>query len=183
MSEFLNNVRDIMRKKHYSIHTENAYTDWIKRYIIYHGKRHPEEMAESEISQFLTHLARDRNVAASTQNQALNALVFLYKNVLKIELGDFGHTERAKKPKNLPEVMSREEVSAVLSSMQGKHQLTAKLLYGCGLRIKECTRLRVKDIDFGQNRLIVRNEKGMKDRSAMLPDVDILTLARTMKRI
>ncbi len=123
MSEFINNVRDIMRKKHYSVHTENAYTDWIKRYIIYHGKRHPKEMGESEISQFLTHLARDRNVAAGTQNQALNALVFLYKNVLQTELGDFGHIERAKKPKNLPEVMSREEVSAVLSSMHGKHQL------------------------------------------------------------
>ncbi|QTA91345.1 phage integrase N-terminal SAM-like domain-containing protein [Desulfonema magnum] len=170
MSELLNHIRDVMRKKHYSVHTENAYTDWIKRYIIYHGKRHPGEMGESEIAQFLTHLARDRNVAAGTQNQALNALVFLYKNVLKIELGNFGHIERSKKPKNLPEVMSREEVSAVLSSMKGKHLLMAKLLYGCGLRIKECVRLRVKDIDFGQNHLMVRDGKGMKDRTTMLPD-------------
>ncbi len=126
MSKFLNNVRDIMRKKHYSIHTENSYVDWIKRYIICHGKRHSKETGESEISQFLTHPATDRNVAAVAQNQALNALVFLYKNVLNIELGDFGLFERAKKPKNLPEVMSRDEVSAVLSSMNGKHQLMQK---------------------------------------------------------
>jgi len=159
-----------MRKKHYSIHTENAYVDWTKRFILFHGKRHPQEMGEAEISQFLTHLAVDRNVAASTQNQALNALVFLYKQVLKKELGHFGDIERAKKPKNLPTVMSQAETARVLGLMTGRHALMAKLLYGCGLRIKECVRLRVKDIDFERNQLVVRSGKGMKDRVTMLPE-------------
>jgi len=170
MSQFLNNVREIIRKKHYSIHTENAYADWTKRFILFHGKRHPQEMGETEISQFLTHLAVDRNVAASTQNQALNALVFLYKQVLKRELGDFGHIERAKKPKNLPTVMSQAETAGVLEIMTGRQAMMAKLLYGCGLRVKECIRLRVKDIDFERNQLMVRSGKGMKDRATMLPD-------------
>jgi integron integrase len=127
-------------------------------------------MGEKEIAQFISHLATDRNVAASTQNQALNAIVFLYKQVLNVELGDFGHLERAKKPQRLPTVMARKEVNQVLSSMSGVNQLMAKLLYGCGLRLMECVRLRVKDIDFEQNHIIVRDGKGMKDRSTMLPE-------------
>jgi integron integrase len=168
--KLLDQVRDVIRKKHYSIRTEQAYVDWAKRYILFHKRHHPKDMGEKEIAQFISHLATDRRVASSTQNQALNAIVFLYKHVLNIELGDFGHMERAKKPEKLPTVMARKEVNQVLSSMSGVNQLMAKLLYGCGLRLMECVRLRVKDIDFEQNHIIVRDGKGMKDRSTMLPE-------------
>lgn len=168
--KLLDQVRDVIRKKHYSIRTEQAYVDWARRYILFHKKHHPKDMGEKEIAQFISHLATDRRVASSTQNQALNAIVFLYKRVLNIELGDFGHMERAKKPEKLPTVMARKEVNQVLSSMSGINQLMAKLLYGCGLRLMECVRLRVKDIDFEQNHIIVRDGKGMKDRSTMLPE-------------
>ena len=168
--KLLDQVRNVIRKKHYSIRTEQAYVDWAKRYILFHKKHHPKDMGEKEISQFISHLATDRRVASSTQNQALNAIVFLYKRVLNIELGDFGHMERAKKPEKLPTVMARKEVNQFLSSMSGVNQLMAKLLYGCGLRLMECVRLRVKDIDFEQNHIVVRDGKGMKDRSTMLPE-------------
>lgn len=168
--KLLDQVRDVIRKRHYSIRTEQAYVDWARRYILFHKKHHPKDMGEKEIAQFISHLATDRKVAASTQNQALNAIVFLYKRVLNIELGDFGHMERAKKPEKLPTVMARKEVNQVLSSMSGINQLMAKLLYGCGLRLMECVRMRVKDIDFEQNHIIVRDGKGMKDRSTMLPE-------------
>ena len=167
--KLLDQVRSVIRKKHYSIRTEQAYMDWINRYVLFHKKHHPKDMGEKEISQFISHLSADRRVASSTQNQALNAIVFLYKRVLNIELGDFGHMVRAKKPQRLPTVMARKEVNQVLSSMPGVNQLMAKLLYGCGLRLMECVRLRVKDIDFEQNHIIVRDGKGIKDRSTMLP--------------
>jgi integron integrase len=168
--KLLDQVRNVIRKKHYSIRTEQAYVDWVRRYILFHKKHHPKDMGEKEVAQFISHLATDRRVASSTQNQALNAIVFLYKRVLNIELGDFGHMERAKKPEKLPTVMARKEVNQVLSSMSGINQLMAKLLYGCGLRLMECVRMRVKDIDFEQNHIIVRDGKGMKDRSTMLPE-------------
>jgi integrase len=168
--KLLEHFRDIIRKKHYSIRTEQAYVDWMKRYIFFHDKRHPKDMGVTEISAFLSYSARDRKVSASTQNQALNALVFLYKHVLEIDIGDLGPTERTKKPERLPIVMSREEVGRLLAAMTGTHQLLAKLLYGCGLRLMECTRLRVKDIDFDQNHILIRDGKGMKDRSTMLPE-------------
>lgn len=168
--KLLDQVRDVLRKRHYSIRTEQAYVDWIKRYIFFHGTRHPKEMGAAEISRFISHLATERNVAASTQNQALNALVFLYKQVLQVEVGSLGSMERAKKPERLPTVMSREEVGRLLVAMTGIHQLMAKLLYGCGLRLMECARLRIKDVDFGQNQIIVRDGKGMKDRTTMLPE-------------
>ena len=167
--KLLDQVRDVIRKKHYSIRTEQAYVDWIKRYILFHQKRHPKDMGENEIARFISFLATEKNVAASTQNQALNAIVFLYKHVLHIELGEFGHTERARKPERLPTVMTKTEVGQVLASMSGVYQLMTKLLYGCGLRLMECVRLRVKDIDFEQNQVIIREGKGMKDRSTMLP--------------
>ena len=124
-------VRDVIRKKHYSIRTEQAYIEWIKRFITYH-KRHPKDLAEKDISQFISHLATDRNVAASTQNQALNALVFLYKQVLRIELVDLGHMERARRPEKLPTVMSKAEVSRLLAQMADPYKLMAKLMYGWG---------------------------------------------------
>lgn len=168
--KLLDQVSHVIRKKHYSIRTEQAYLQWIKRFILFHNKRHPKYMGEKEISQYISHLATDRKVASSTQNQALNAIVFLYKQVLKIELGDFGHMERAKKPEKLPTVMSKKEVGQVLAEISGTHRLMAKLLYGCGLRLMECVRLRVKDVDFDQNQVIVRDGKGMKDRSTLLPE-------------
>lgn len=168
--KLLDQVRDSIRKRHYSIRTEEAYINWIKRYILFHGKRHPAEMGAKEIAAFISHLATGRKVASSTQNQALNAIVYLYKHVLRIEIGDLGHMERAKMPEKLPIVMSKEEVKRVLAAMSGAVQLMAKLLYGCGFRLMECVRLRVHDIDFERNQITVRDGKGMKDRAVMLPE-------------
>ena len=162
-------MRDVIRRKHYSIRTEQAYIDWIKRFIIYHGKRHPGEMAEGEVAEFLTHLARHLDVAASTQNQALSALLFLYKEVLKHEIGWLQKVERAKKPPKLPVVLSRAEVKQIFGHLHGVPKLMAGLLYGSGLRLMECVRLRIKDIDFELAQITVRDAKGGKDRITMLP--------------
>ena len=167
--KLLDQVRDVIRRKHYSIRTEQAYIDWIKRFIIYHGKRHPGEMAEGEVAEFLTHLARHLNVAASTQNQALSALLFLYKEVLKHEIGWLQKVERAKKPPKLPVVLSRAEVKQIFGHLHGVPKLMAGLLYGSGLRLMECVRLRIKDIDFELAQITVRDAKGGKDRITMLP--------------
>jgi integron integrase len=167
--KLLEQVRDVIRCKHYSIRTEQAYIDWIKRFIIYHGKRHPGEMAEEEVAEFLTHLARDLNVAASTQNQALSALLFLYKEVLKQEIGWLEKVQRAKKPPKLPVVLSRGEVKQIFGHLHGVPKLMAGLLYGSGLRLMECVRLRIKDIDFELAQITVRDAKGGKDRITMLP--------------
>lgn len=148
--KLLDQVREAIRLKHDSIRTEDAYVNWIRRYILFHNKRHPNEMGSQEIEAFLTHLAVEKQVAASTQNQAFNALLFLSREVLKKKLDDSIDAVRAKTPKRLPTVLTREEVRRVLDAMSGTHQLMAKLLYGCGLRLMECVRLRVKDIDFGQ---------------------------------
>ncbi len=142
--KLLDQVRDAIRLKHYSIRTEQAYVLWIKRFIFFHDKRHPREMGASEIEAFLTHLAVDQHVAASTQNQALNALLFLYREVLNIELERPINAMRAKKPKRLPTVLTKEEVRRVLGQLSGTHRLMASLLYGSGLRLMECVRLRVK---------------------------------------
>jgi len=168
--KLLDQVRDSIRKRHYSIRTEEAYVNWIKRYILFHGKRHSKDMGEREIAAFISHLATGRKVASSTQNQALNAIVYLYKHVLRIDIGDLGHMERAKKPEKLPVVLSVDEVKRVLTAMSGEFQLMAKLLYGCGFRLMECVRLRVHDIDFDRNQIAVRDGKGMKDRITMLPE-------------
>jgi integron integrase len=176
--KLLDQVRDVIRRKHYSIRTEQAYVDWIKRFIIYHGKRHPGEMAEEEVAKFLTHLARDLNVAASTQNQALSALLFLYKDVLKHEIGWLEKVERAKKPPKLPVVLSRDEVKQVFAHLHNVPKLMAGLLYGSGLRLMECVRLRIKDIDFALAQITVRDAKGGKDRVTMLP----LNLSEPLRR-
>lgn len=167
--KLLDQLRDAIRIKHYSYSTEKTYVHWAKRYILFHNKRHPAEMGAAEIEAFLTHLAQDGNVSASTQNQAFNALLFLYRNVLQIELDAPIHALRAKRAQHLPTVLSKSEVNKVLSGMQGLHQLMARLLYGCGLRLMECLRLRVKDIDFEQSQIVVREGKGEKDRLTMLP--------------
>jgi integron integrase len=176
--KLLDQVRDVIRRKHYSIRTEQAYIDWIKRFIIYHNKRHPAEMAEEEIARFLTHLARDRDVAPSTQNQALSALLFLYKEVLKCEIGWLEKVERAKKPPKLPVVLSRTEVKRIFVHLHGVPKLMAGLLYGSGLRLMECVRLRVKDVDFELGQITVRDTKGGKDRITMLP----LNLSEALRR-
>ena len=167
--KLLDQVRDAIRLKHYSYSTEKTYVHWAKRYILFHNKRHPAEMATGEVEAFLTHLAKDENVSASTQNQALNALLFLYRNVLQKDLAIPIKVLRAKPSEHLPTVLSKEETGRILSGMQGLHQLMAKLLYGCGLRLMECMRLRVKDIDFDQSQIIIREGKGEKDRTTMLP--------------
>src|SRR5438128_7211824 len=177
-SKLIEQVRDIIRCRHYSIRTEQAYLDWIKRFIIYHNKRHPAEMAEEEVSRFLTHLARDRDVAPSTQNQALSALLFLYKEVLKHEIGWLEKVERAKKPPKLPVVLSRMEVKRIFAHLYGVPKLMAGLLYGSGLRLMECVRLRVKDIDFALGQITVRDAIGGKDRITILP----LNLSEPLRR-
>ncbi len=168
--KLLDRVREAIRLKHYSIRTEEAYVYWIKRYIFFHNKRHPREMGAPEIEAFLTHLAVKENVAASTQNQALSALLFLYREVLHQDLDFPIDAVRAKRPKRLPTVLTREEVRKVLGQLSGTHRLMAQLLYGSGLRLMECVRLRVKDVDFAQHLIVVRDGKGEKDRVTMLPE-------------
>ena len=170
MPRLLDQVREATRRLHYSIRTEDAYVDWIRRFILFHGKRHPLEMGESEVVAFLTDLAVRRQVAASTQNQALCALLFLYKVVLERPLERLDDdVVRARTPERLPTVFSREEARAVLAQLQGTAWLAAGLLYGSGLRLMEGLRLRIKDIDFDQARIIVRDGKGQKDRATLLP--------------
>jgi integron integrase len=158
-----------MRVKHYSLRTEKSYVDWIKRYIRHHGKRHPKDMGAVEVEAFLTHLAVERHVSASTQNQAKSALLYLYKAVLEIELPWLDNVTQAKAPKRLPVVLTQAEVQAVLSRLDGSMWLIASLLYGSGLRIMEVLRLRVKDVDFARREILVREGKGFKDRVTMLP--------------
>jgi integron integrase len=167
--KLLEQMRDVMRFHHYSLRTERTYWEWIERFIRFHGMRQPAEMSETEVRAFLTHLARERQVAPSTQNQALSALLFLYKQVLKQELGWLDGVERANKPVRLPVVLTREEVKQIFGHLEGTARLMAGLLYGSGLRLMECVRLRAKDIDFGYTRITVRDGKGAKDRITMLP--------------
>jgi integron integrase len=169
--KLLDQVRHAIRTRHYSPRTEETYFHWIKRFIFFHNKRHPSEMAESEIARFLSSLATESRVSASTQNQALNALLFLYHQVLGKEIGYVNGVVRAKKAPRLPVVLTRGEIQALLGFLNGSEKIMATLLYGAGLRLMECCRLRVKDIDFSQNQIIVRGGKGDKDRYTMLPAV------------
>ncbi len=167
--KLLDQVRDKIRVKHYSIRTETQYLQWIKRFILFQGKRHPKDMGAAEVEEFLSHLATDGNVSASTQNQALSALLFLYREVLGIALPWMDTMVRAKRPQRLPSVLTRSEVVLVLERMEGTYSLMARLLYGTGMRLMECCRLRVKDVDFGQREILIREGKGAKDRVTMLP--------------
>ena len=167
--KLLDRVRGKIRLKHYSLRTEQAYVDWIKRFIWHHGKRHPREMGAVEVEAFLTHLAVVGKVAASTQNQAKSALLFLYREVLGTELPWLDNVEKAKAPKRLPVVLTRQEAGILLGRLEGIHWLVGSLLYGAGLRLMECLRLRVKDIDFSRKEILVRDGKGFKDRVTMLP--------------
>jgi len=181
--KLLEQVRNAIRTKHYSIRTEQAYVQWIRRFILYHNKRHPRDMAEKEINEFLTYLAVKAKVAASTQNQALCAVLFMYKEVLKKDIGDLGELIWAKKPKKLPVVLTRHEVKALLSQLSGTYWLMATLLYGSGLRLIECLRLRVKDIDFPYRQITARDAKGQKDRVTMLPDKLVQPLKDHLKKV
>ena len=180
--KLLDRVRWHLRVKHYSIRTEQSYIDWIRRFILFHGKRHPAEMGEPEIAAFLTHLAVDSNVAASTQNQAFSALLFLYQQVLDRKL-EFIAVERVRRPPKLPVVFTRAEARAVLAHLKGDYRLMAHLLYGSGLRLLECLRLRVKDIDFGYRQITVREGKGMRERITILPERLCLPLQAHLARV
>ena len=167
--KLLARMREALHARHYSRRTEETYCQWVRRFIFFHNVRHPAEMAEVEINAFLTHLAVKARVSASTQNQALSALLFLYRHVIGREVGDLGEVIRARKPTRLPVVMTREVVKAVLANMTGDKWLMASIMYGAGLRLMECLRLRVHDIDFSRNEILVRDGKGAKDRITMLP--------------
>lgn len=167
--KLLDRVRWQLRVKHYSIRTEQAYVDWIRRFILFHDKRHPNELGEKEISEFLSHLAVEKNVSASTQNQALSALLFLYQQVLDHKLPFIDQIERTKRPAKVPVVFTRAEAQKVIAQLSGDHRLMTELLYGSGLRLMECLRLRIKDVDFGYNQITVRDGKGQRDRVTIMP--------------
>lgn len=181
--KLLDQVREAIRLKHYSYRTEQSYVDWIKRYILFHAKRHPSEMGAPEILAYITFLANDRQVSASTQNQALSAILFLYRVVLQQEVAIPPNQIRAERPKHLPTVLTHQEAVAVLDRMSGVTQLMAKLLYGSGLRLMECLRLRVKDVDFGNRQIIVRDGKGEKDRVTVLPDALVPALQTHLQTV
>ncbi len=168
--KLLDRLREALRSRHYSRRTEQCYCHWVKRFIFFHNVRHPAEMAEPEINAFLTHLATKGRVSASTQNQALSALLFLYRHVLGRRIGDLGDVVRARRPARLPVVLTRHEVKTLLGQLQGDRWLMASLMYGAGLRLMECLRLRVQDVDLPSNQIVVRDGKGFKDRVTMLPE-------------
>ena len=181
--KLLDQVHEAIRIRHYSYRTEKAYIHWLKRFIFFHHKRHPTEMDEPEIAAFLSSLATESRVSASTQNQALNALLFLYREVLHKEIGYVNGVVRAKRPVRLPVVLTRQEVRSVLARLQGLEWIMAMLFYGAGLRLMECLRLRVKDIDFSLNEIRVRSGKGGKDRVSMLPSAVIGPLRHHLEQV
>ncbi len=176
-------VRDRIRARHFSIRTEQTYLGWIRRFILFHDKRHPAEMGRAEVESFLTHLAVEGKVAASTQNQALSSILFLYKEVLEVDIGWLTDVVRARRPERLPVVLSSEEVRRVLAHLEGPHWLMANLMYGSGLRLMETLRLRVKDVDFDYRQITVRDGKGAKDRVTVLPDGVIDPLLRHLDQL
>jgi integron integrase len=181
--KLMDQVKEVLRYHHYAYRTEQTYCSWIVRFLRHYGmKRHPRDLGAKEVERFLSHLATKGEVAASTQRQALNAIVFLYRDVLDQELGGI-EPIRSKKQRKPPTVLTKKEVHDVLSRMQGTHQLMAQLLYGCGLRLMECIRLRIQDVDFGQGRVFVRGGKGNKDRTVVLPEAIRTRLADHIERV
>lgn len=181
--KLLDQVRQQIRLRNYSIRTERVYAEWIKRFIRFHAYRHPSEMGAAEIEAYLTHLAVKRDVSASTQNQALAALLFLYKEVLKQELPWLDNVVRAKRPQHMPVVLTRDEVQRVLARLSGVPWLVASLLYGAGLRLTEALRLRVKDVEFSRREILVRDGKGQKDRVTVLPGTVIAALQEHLLKV
>jgi integron integrase len=180
--KLLDQLREELRLKHYSYRTEQAYVDWVRRFILFHNKRHPAEMGAPEIRAFLAHLAQERNVSASTQNQALSALLFLYREVLHKEIEPV-LLSTAKRPQRLPSVLTRQEVLTLLEHLSGTFKLMAQLLYGSGLRLMECVRLRIQDVDFEYKAITVRDGKGEKDRIVPLPETIIPALRLQIERV
>lgn len=181
--KLLDQVRAAIRTKHYSMRTEESYVSWIKRFVKFHGLRHPDEMGEAEIRTFLNYLAVKENVAASTQNQALCAILFLYKQVLKIEIENIEDINWAKKSKKIPEFFTHQEVQHVIANLKGVFWLMGVIMYGTGLRLMECLRLRVKDIDFESGKITVRSGKGEKDRITMLPELVVPVLQKHLNDV
>jgi integron integrase len=181
--KLLDRVRQTIRAKHYSRRTESAYVDWIRRYILFHQKRHPSEMGAPEIAAFLTWLATNRRVSASTQNQSLSALLFLYRDVLHIEIGSIENVPRARMPVRVPVVLSRDEVARIMKHLHGVTWIMVTLLYGSGLRLHECLELRVKDIDVERRQIVIRRGKGQKDRPTVLPAAVVEPLARHLESV
>ena len=181
--KLLEQCKIILRTRHYALRTEKSYLDWIKRFILFHGKRHPQEMGEAEIAAFLNHLANEGRVAAATQNQALSALLFLFNIVLERPLGTFEGLQRVQRPPKLPTVLSKPEVRSVLRELSGPYRLMGDLLYGSGLRLMECLRLRVKDVDFYQHQITLREGKGGKERVTMLPTLVIPALRAHLETV
>jgi integron integrase len=182
-SKLLDLVRETARLKHLSHRTEESYIHWIKRFILFHKKRHPIELGEEEVRHFLTYLVQQKYVSSSTQNQALNAIIFLYKQVLHKSLGMFGSIPRGQRTVRLPVIFSRDEAQAILNNLHGSSKLVATLLYGSGLRLLEAVQLRIHDIDFGNNYIIVREGKGEKDRHVPLPKKIIPALQRQIEKV
>ena len=181
--KLLDRMSHALRSRHYSRRTEHTYVMWVKRFVKHHGLRHPCEMAEPEINAFLSHLAVRGNVSSSTQNQALCAILFLYRHVLGVELRDLGEIARARRPKRLPVVLTRQEIRALMAGLRGDRWLMCHLMYGAGLRLMECLRLRVQDIDFAMNQITVRDGKGMNDRVTMLPEKVKTPLQRHLETV
>ncbi len=181
--KLLDRLREALRARHYSRRTEQSYCQWVKRFIFFHNVRHPAEMAEPEINAFLTHLALKEKVSAPTQTQALSAVLFLYRYVLGRPLGELGTIIRARKPQRVPVVLTRQEVKTLLGHLDGDKGLMASLMYGAGLRLMECLRLRIHDLDLAQNQITVRDGKGFKDRITMLPEAVKGPLANHLERV
>jgi integron integrase len=181
--KLLDRVRDRIRAKHYSLRTERAYLDWIRRFILFNDKKHPADMSAPEVEQFLTHLAVEGRVAAPTQNQALAAILFLYRDVLEIELPWIENVVRARMPVRVPVVLPRADVQRLLDHLEGEFHLIAQLLYGSGLRLMEALRLRVKDLDFEYSQIVVRDGKGRKDRVTILPETTVPPLQRQLCQV
>lgn len=179
----LDQVRHVLRRKHYALRTEEAYVGWIRRYVLFHHKQHPRDLGAADVEAFLPDLAVQQHVAASTQNQALSPLLFLYTEVLHQPLDRPINAVRAKQPAHLPTVLTRDEAHAVLNALTGMHQIMAKLLYGSGLRLMECVRLRVKDVDFAYQQITVRDGKGARDRVTMLSDSLVAPLQEHLQRV
>lgn len=180
--KLLDQVRDAIRLKHYSYRTEQSYVGWIRRYILFHSRQHPKDMGGAEVEAFLTHLAVERHVSASTQNQAFSALLFLYRNVLNQDLGALDAV-RAKRSNYLPTVLTKGEVRSVLENISGVHGLVIRVLYGSGLRLSEGLSLRIKDIDFAQRQIVARDTKGNESRVTMLPDSLIEPLQEHLRKV
>ncbi len=181
--DLLQQVRNVIRVKHYALNTEKSYVSWIKRFILFHKKRHPASLGAREVGEFLTHLAVKRRNSGGTQDSALNAIVFLYKYVLKKEIGIIDNIQRAKKHKRLPVVFTREEARKVIDRLDGTKNLIGCVLYGSGVRLKECLRLRVKDIEFNYNQIIARDTKGRVDRVTLLPETIQTPLKEHLKKV